>query len=142
MPDISEYYSGGKSLKAEDIDDEMVVTVEGWRKQKFDDGGESYLLKLKGEEKEFRVNRTNAKRIAEMFGSDIDGWVGKELSLLPDVISSGQYAGTSTIIVRVRKTARNAPKAKPKYDDRNPPPREGTRGEMDDDIPFAPEWRG
>ena len=129
MPDITEYFTGGKSLKAEDIDDELVVTVESWRKQKFDDGNESYFLKLKGEEKEFRVNRTNAKRIAEMYGTDIDDWVGKQLSLLPDIISSGQYAGTPTIIVRVRKTARNAPKGKPVHDERNPPP-------FDDEISF------
>ena len=135
MPDISDYYSGGSSLKADDIDDELTVEVVSWRKQKFDDGGESYFLKLKNQDKEFRVNKTNAKRIAEMYGKDIDNWVGKTLTLFPDVTD---YQGKSvdTILVRVRRTNRNAPNStRQKYDERNPPP------PLDDEVPFMREDR-
>ena len=126
MPDISEYYSGGSSLKAEDLEDDMIVTIVNWRKQKFDDGGTSYFLKLKDIDKEFRVNKTNAKRIAEMYGTDIDAWIGKSITLSPDV-TDYQGKTVDTIVVRVKRTKRNAPKEK--YDERNPPP-------FDDD-PFA-----
>jgi hypothetical protein len=131
MPDISEYYSAGKSLKAEDIDDEMTVVIESWRKQTFDDGKESYFLRLKDMEKEFRVNRTNAKRIAQMYGTEINDWVGQKISLMPD---KTDYQGkmVDTIIVRVRKTKTG--KINPgKYDERNPPPHD----DMDDGgVPF------
>lgn len=125
MPDISNYYSGGSALKASDVGDTLTATIEAWRKQKFDDGKESYFLKLKGQEKEFRVNKTNAKRIAKMFGSDIDQWVGKEITIDPDVT---EYQGNmvDTLVVRFKR-------ARPKqeeYDERNPPPNDG--GE----IPF------
>lgn len=123
MPDISNYYSGGSALKAGDVEDTLTATIEAWRKQTFDDGGESYFLKLKGQEKEFRVNKTNAKRMAKMFGSDIDNWVGKEITIDPDVT---EYQGNmvDTLVVRFKK-----PRAQQEpYDERNPPPA--------DDVPF------
>ena len=104
MPDISDYYTGGGStLKPNDIDDELTVTVSAWRVHKFDDGNSVYFLKLKDSDKEFRVNRTNAKIIAKMYGSDIDDWVGKTLRLIPDTIDSGKYQGTETITVLFEK---------------------------------------
>lgn len=134
MPDISDYYTGGGStLKAADIDDEITVTVAGWRVHKFDDGNSVYFLKLKDNDKEFRVNRTNAKIIAKMYGSDIDDWVGKTMRLMPDTIDSGKYQGTETITVLFEK-----PRKKPvekQYDERNPPP------PMDDEVPFMREDR-
>jgi hypothetical protein len=132
MPTIDEYYSGGGgTLKASDIGDEMVVVVTGYRQHKFENADKPTLfLKLEGEEKEFRCNWTNMQRVAEMYGKDIEGWVGKTLELLPDKGRDRQGKPYDTITVRVRKTARNTPKAaaKPKFDERNPP----------DDDPFAP----
>jgi hypothetical protein len=129
MPEITEYYSGGGStLKPHDIDDELTATIESWRSKTWDDGNKSLYLKLAGVEPEFRCNVSNMKRIAEMYGTDIEGWLGKPISLLPDKTKNPQGAMIDTIIVRVRKTARNAPK--PKHDDRNPPP------PLDDEIPF------
>ena len=133
MPTIGEYYSGGGgTLKAGDIGDEMVVVVAGHRHHKFDGSEKPTLfLKLEGEEKEFRCNWTNMQRIAEMYGEEINNWVGKTLELLPDKGRDRQGKPYDTITVRVRKTARNAPKPapKPKHDERNPPP-------FDDEVPF------
>jgi hypothetical protein len=135
MPEITEYYSGGGStLKPHDIDDELTATIESWRSKTWDDGNKSLYLKLEGVEQEFRCNVSNMKRIAEMYGTSIDGWVGKPISLLPDKTKNPQGAMIDTIIVRVRKTARNAPKAAVKHDDRNPPPH--TDKDLDDSIPF------
>lgn len=136
MPTIDEYYSSssGGTLKASDIEgDELDAVVESWRTHKFDgDENTTVFLKLEGQEKEFRVNYTNAQRISEMYGKDIEDWVGKKLTLMPDTITKGKYKGQETIIVRVRRTARNAPNPnpKPKYNEQNPPP------PLDDEIGF------
>jgi hypothetical protein len=131
MPEITEYYSaGGSTLKPHDIDDELTATIESWRSKTWDDGNKSLYLRLAGVEQEFRCNVSNMKRIAEMYGPSIEGWIGKPISLLPDKTKNPQGAMIDTIIVRVRKTARNAPKGKPVHDDRNPPP------PLDDEIPF------
>jgi sporulation protein YlmC with PRC-barrel domain len=132
MPTIDEYYSsGGSSLKASDIDDELIATIESWRAHTFTQGERpTVFLKLVGVEKEFRVNYTNAKRIKEMYGPEIEDWIGKSITLMPDVTKDPNGRQVDTITVRIRKTARNAPKGKPVHDDRNPPP------PLDDEIPF------
>ena len=121
-PDISEYYSGGSgsTLKPHDIDDEMLVTVKSHRVKKWDDGSSTVYLQLEGDERELRVNKTNADRIAEMYGTKILNWYGKQLALIVDKVKTPQGGKVDSIIVRVRKTARNAPKQS--YDERNPPP--------------------
>lgn len=135
-PDISEYYSGGSgTLKASDIDDGIIVTVKGWREFKFpNDSKPTLFLQLENEEKEFRCNVTNMKRIAEMYGTKVAGWVGKSLELIPDRYKDRQGKEGDTISVRIRRTPRNAPKTTvtraQQYDERNPPP------PLDDEIPF------
>lgn len=128
-PDITEYFSGGgNTLKPHDIDDEMEITIAGHRTKVWDDGNKTLYLAIEGDDREFRCNVTNMKRIAEMFGTSIAGWVGKTISLLPDKTKDRQGKTIDTIIVRVRKTARNAPKKR--HDEANPPP------PLDDEIPF------
>lgn len=133
MPTIDEYYSGGSStLKPGDIGDGMIVVIAGHRQHKFDNSDRPTLfLKLQGEEKEFRCNWSNMQRIAEMYGKEIDGWIGKSIELLPDKGRDRQGKPFDTITVRVRKTTRNAPKpSAQQYDERNPPP------PADDEIGF------
>ncbi len=132
MPEITEYYSsGGSTLKPHDIDDELTAVIEAWREKKWDDGSKTLYLKLTGVEAEFRCNVTNMKRIAEMFGPRIEDWIGKPISLLPDKTKNPQGATIDTIIVRVRKTKRNAPATgKRAFDEANPPPFH------DDEVPF------
>jgi len=131
-PDISEYYSGGSgnTLKPHDIDDELEVVVKSHRVKKWDDGSTTVYLQLEDMDQEFRVNKTNADRIAEMYGTKILGWYGKTLNLIVDKVKTPQGGKVDSIIVRVRKMARNAPKPAAKHDDRNPP------HPLDDEIPF------
>lgn len=42
---------------------------------------EKPVLYFKGVEKPLILNKTNAKRIQSLLGSDLDGWVGKEIIL-------------------------------------------------------------
>jgi len=132
MPDISNYYSGGGNyLKAAELEDDITVTIEGERQYTFpNDNKPTLFLKLAGMDKEFRCGARNVKRIAEMYGWNTDDWLGKQIPLMPDVTQDPQGKEVPTIVVKVRKTARNAPKAAAKYDDRNPPP------PLDDEIPF------
>jgi hypothetical protein len=131
-PTIDEYYgTSGGTLKAADIGDGLEVVVKGFRTHKFDNNEKPTLfLQLEEQEKEFRVNWTNAQRIAEMYGDAIKGWVGKTLELLPDKGRDRQGKAFDTITVRVRKTLRNAPNKTTRHDDRNPPP------PLDDEVPF------
>jgi hypothetical protein len=133
MPKISDYYSAGSgTLKAADIGDGLEATIIGHRHHKFDNQEKPTLfLKLEDEEKEFRCGWNNMQRLAEMYGEEIDDWIGKTIELLPDKYRDNRTKEMKdTITVRVRKAARNAPKAAVKHDDRNPPP------PLDDEIPF------
>lgn len=126
-PTIDEYYSGGSgnTLKPHDIDDDTTVTIKSFRGKTWDDGSKTLYLQLEGLDKEFRVNATNARRIAEMYGKPLKGWVGKELTLFVDKVNSPQGGLVDSIIVKVKRT-KAAPK-KQAYDERNPP---------DDEVPF------
>lgn len=127
-PSISDYYTGGgNTLKPSDVDGELTATIVGWREAKWDDGSKTLYLKLEGYDQEFRCNITNMERISEMYGPQIARWVGKEITLFPDIIASGKYKGKDTILVKIRRANRNAAK-KQAFDERNPPP--------SDDIPF------
>lgn len=119
-PDISEYYSGGSgsTLKPHDIDDELNVIIKGHRVKKWDDGSSTVYLQLEDMDQELRVNKTNADRIAEMYGTKILGWYGKPLTLFVDKVKTPQGGKVDSIIVRVRKTKRNAPR------------------DLDDEVPF------
>jgi hypothetical protein len=98
---------------------------------------------------EFALNDGNNNALIKAWGHDTDNWIGLEVEL---------YLGTykdwradppeekETVRVRAispgKASAQNggAPASKPSL-----PPRTATtgggRGDMDDDIPFAPEWR-
>lgn len=126
-PDISEYYSGGSgsTLKPHDIEDDVTVTIKSFRGKTWDDGSKTLYLQLDAFDKDFRVNATNARRIGEMYGTKISGWVGKQITLFVDKVNNPQGGLVDSIIVKVRRKA--APK-KQAHDERNPP---------DDDDIFA-----
>ncbi len=54
-------------------------TVKYW--QKGAKPAERVVLKFEGKDQGMVVNKTNFKKLAEMFGWDSDGWVGKEITL-------------------------------------------------------------
>ena len=55
-------------------------TVKSW--QKGAKPTERVILKFEGKEQGMVVNKTNFKKLAELFGWDSDGWVGKEVTLV------------------------------------------------------------
>ncbi len=106
------------------------------------------------------LNKTNANVINEVYGSETDNWIGKDIDIYPTRV---EYAGRMVDGMRVRIPAA-PPKGKAgpapgktaltaaiiEHLDAPPPASEadyGTIGggsladDLDDVIPFAPEWR-
>ncbi len=132
MPDIDTIFdSGGEWLKAADIDDDTPLTIEGVELKEMADGKVKPLLSFGNYDKKLVCNWTNAQRIAEAYGKDTDGWIGKLVTLYPDRVKfQGKLVGS--ISVRVPKTKRNSPNKVARYDERNPPPAD----DFDEPVPF------
>lgn len=91
------------------------------------------VIYFQSREKGLVCNRTNADRIAYLYGSNTDAWTGREIILYPDMVN---FQGKVTEAVRVK------PPTKRETIQRQPDPIEevtgaATRDPRDDqDIPF------
>lgn len=95
---------GGDSLKAADLQGhEPTVIIASVEMKKFDNGNK-LVITFEGKKKALVCNKTNANRIAHFYGTNTDGWVGKELTLYTDLVD---FQGKSVEAIRVRgkKTA-------------------------------------
>ena len=122
---IDEFFSGGKRLKAGDLQGRRVVVtiarVAAENVAAKDSPPEMKpVLYLEGKEKSLVLNRTNAGRIAEVVGSRrLSDWVGQRILLYP---TTTDYNGKRVDCIRV--DAPQSVTAPP------PPPVHG------DEIPF------
>lgn len=92
------------------------------REQVGQNGEEKPVLHFVGEQRGLVLNKTNANSMVFAYGDDTEAWRGKEITLYPTRID---FKGRATDTIRVR------------------PGNNGGAGALpDDDIPFAPEWRG
>jgi hypothetical protein len=85
------------------------------------------VLTFQGKEKGLVTNKTNANRIAYMYGNNTDAWVGKEIALKAELVD---FQGKTVEAIRVQPPAQRAapaPVAKPAPT---------TGGELSDEIPF------
>ena len=84
-----------------------------------------------GKEKGLVLNKTNANVIADMYGDDTDAWDGKMITLRPTRVD---FKGERVDAIRVEfhQPEPVKAKAKPMFDERNPPP----SSDMNDEIPF------
>jgi len=115
----------GDSLKAADLQGrEIPVVISDVSMKKFDNGNK-LILTFEGKKKTLVCNKTNANRIAHFYGTNTDGWVGKEVILYPDLVD---FQGKSVEAIRVKARARSA-----KVE--TAPQRMAEAG-MDDEIPF------
>lgn len=138
MVDINQIF-GGNSLKAADLKGrEHNVVISEVTEKKFEDGNK-LIISFQHRTKTLVCNKTNAERIAYVYGTNTDLWVGKEIQLYPDLVS---YQGRQVDAIRVRpapargfsnaqQTAGAAvqPAAQPASSTEN-------RGAFDDEIPF------
>ena len=94
MPKLDEIYTGGKTLKASDLQGKArKVRIESYEIKEFDDDGKKSkkaILNFAGKDKGLVVNKTNAQIIAHNTGSDdLDDWVGKEIIMYPTKVNFG-----------------------------------------------------
>lgn len=128
-----------KYLKATDLKGrEATVTIERAEIETLGDD-RKLVLYFKGKEKGLVTNRTNADRIAHMYGSNTDGWLGQPIILFCDMVN---FQGRVVEATRVRAPTRPAP---PRHEnitsghERSPQPpvkHQMTQAEIDDEIPF------
>jgi hypothetical protein len=154
-------------LKAADLDGRNVRVLMD-RVEMGDIGGDHKpILYFQGKEKGLILNKTNSRNISAAYGEDTDDWFGKEIVLFEAMVD---FQGKTVPAIRVRaptaKDRQQRPNGPQSYANTRPatpyqasetlggehydpaparggPIREPERsgGMMDDDIPFAPEWR-
>ena len=102
---VSQIFSGDY-LKAADLNGaEPTVVIAGVEVKQFDDGNK-LLITFQGKKKGLVANKTNANRIAMLYGDDTDEWVGREIVLYTDLVD---FQGKPTEAIRIRPPAKRAP---------------------------------
>lgn len=145
--DISTVF-GGDSLKAADLQgSEPTVVISHVQAKEFDDGNK-LVVSFEGKKKSLVCNKTNANRIAFMYGTETNGWIGKEITLYEEMVD---FQGKLTPAIRVRAVKQQAapvrqPARQSSADMGRESPRQSMsdvalerderRGAMDDEIPF------
>lgn len=112
----------GKYLKAADLRGKhVVVTID-----KIDPRGELQMrggkkeskpiVYLRGKEKAWVLNVTNARTIAAIYGPEVTKWTGKSITIYPARVAFG---GKETDAIRVEDRAPNGngKSAEPRYDE-------------------------
>jgi len=104
--DINQVF-GGDSLKAADLQGrEVTVTIASCEVKKFDNG-DRLVIRFAGKKKALICNKTNAKRIALLHGTETAAWIGKQIGLHAEMVD---FKGEAQMAVRVKApTAPTAP---------------------------------
>lgn len=125
---------GGDTLKAADLQGhEPTVIIASVEMKKFEDGNK-LVIKFKGKEKALVCNKTNANRIAHMYGSNTDNWIGGEIILYTDLVD---FQGRTVEAIRVRPPKRRPNiTTSPQRMASTPLPTESNGGVPDEEIPF------
>lgn len=138
-----------KYLSAADLQGRPVdVVIDSATQEQMKDGEHKLCIYFRGKKKGMILNKTNARRIADMYGDHTDGWIGQPITL---VVAEVEYQGDTVQALRVKGPARGAsPAAVPQRPQPNTgpyiPPASNAQGygvpleqDLDDSIPFAPD---
>lgn len=128
-----------KYIKADDLNGrDVAVAIDHADIEKLGDEAK-LVLYFKNKEKGMICNKTNFNRIAYLYGDETDDWPGKEIVLTSEFV---EFQGKTVKGLRVRAPKRqthiSTGRVPTKAESENP----GSGVALDDDIPFAPEWRG
>jgi hypothetical protein len=133
--DINTVFSGD-TLKAADLQGhEPTVIIAGVTMKKFDNGNK-LVISFEGKKKTLVCNKTNAKRIASIFSTNTDLWIGNEITLYTDQVD---FQGGLVDAIRVKAKRQPAARAEatPQRHTPLPPPPQMNGAELDgDEIPF------
>jgi len=91
------------------------------------------VLTFQGRSKGMVLNKTNGSVIADIYGDDTDGWIGKSIQLYP---TTTMYGPKRVPCVRVRLVAETDKPAEPPVEPLAEPPVGYGDPEPTDDIPF------
>lgn len=126
MPSIDDIYPSG-AIRASDLQGrDVVLTIKDVNPKKFDDGTK-LVVDFEGTEKHLVLNKTNARRIAEMHGDDYTRWFGRRVVICTETVD---FRGQAHQSIRVRVTTSPAPP------DPAPAPAPDPGGVDGDEIPF------
>lgn len=120
---LSEAYPS-KYLTAEELDNDVTVTISDVDCEEIGQGAQKsrkLVLSFQGKKKKFVVNKTNAKTIADVLGTDeTDDWIGQRITIGPTEV---EFQGEMVNSIRVRrKKPSSAPKMTADADDKTQDP--------------------
>jgi hypothetical protein len=126
-----------KYLKAADLQGrEVRVTMQNVEKEKLGDDNK-LVLYFKGKDKGVVLNKTNSSTIGDAYGDDTEDWFDQPLILFSVMVDFNGKVGPA---IRVRvPTAKDNKAAVPPA--RRADPISSGAAPLDDEIPFAPEFR-
>jgi type 1 fimbria pilin len=102
LQDNDNRYVASFDLQGKDV----TVTIKDVKSEKVDQqkGGQKrkVIIYFDGKEKPFLANTTNCKTIASMYGTEVEKWSGKSITLFPTTTSA---FGEVVECIRVRPAA-------------------------------------
>lgn len=93
-------------LKSEDLQDRDVLVVIAGANQEMVGSERKLMLTFQGKKKSMICNKTNAGRIAFMYGDETDNWIGKEIVLTSEFV---EYQGKTVKGLRIKPPPRRDP---------------------------------
>lgn len=108
MPNYRSWFPS-KYITAEDLGGEVVpLKIKSITQEEMPNGdGEMRpVVYFDGVQKGMVLNKTNAKRIASMYGEDTDNWVSQEILIYP---SETDLRGETVPCIRVKQAAVKSP---------------------------------
>jgi hypothetical protein len=158
MPNINEEFPS-KYLKSADLKGAAVkVKIRDVQVEQIG-GDRKLIMYFAGKEKGMVLNKTNARTIGDVYGEDTDAWIDQPIEVFAMKVD---FQGRMVDGLRVRVLPKKAGQQRKPAEDNgwtdseSPAPKEkayaeasgrgAPRGgsiaeELDDEIPFAPEWR-
>ncbi len=125
--DINQVYHG-QHLKAEEMQGrDACLTIQNVSVAQFDEGNK-LVLGFHNTDRTLVLNKTNARMIAEMYGTETNGWIGKQITFGPDKV---EFQGRIVDAIRVRYVAAQQP-AQPATATNGPLPDPGATLPTDD----------
>lgn len=100
MPDREKYFKGGAALKAKDIKNGQLFTIEEFDEAKTKLGTRP-ILRLKGVEEAFFLNATNFDRMVEKFGENESNWKNKKIRLVITSAPNPSQGGKEGPAIRI-----------------------------------------
>ncbi len=98
----------GQYIKADQLDGQRQrLTIAGVEMASFADGTSKPVLRFDESDQGLVLNRTNAEAIAVELGDNTDGWIGKQVVLVPERV---RFNGKLVACIRV-KVPENPPSA-------------------------------